>query len=87
MVVVDAVARLLPGVLGNEESALTESFSDGATLEHPQYTKPEVYRGWSVPPVLLSGNHAEIAAWRRERSRVATEQQHEKKDTLDNLSQ
>lgn len=87
MVVVDAVARLLPGVLGNDESALTESFSDGATLEHPQYTKPEVYRGWSVPPVLLSGNHAEIAAWRRERSRIATEQQHEKKDTLDNLSQ
>lgn len=85
MVIVDAVARLLPGVLGNDESAVTESFSDGVTLEHPQYTKPERYREWSVPPVLLSGNHAEIAAWRVERSRAATKQQHEKKDTVENL--
>lgn len=85
MIVVDAVARLLPGVLGNDESAVTESFSDGVTREHSQYTKPEVYRDWSVPQVLLSGNHAEIAAWRAERSRAATEQQHEKKDTVDNL--
>ena len=85
MVIVDAVARLLPGVLGNDESAVTESFSDGVTLEHPQYTKPERYREWSVPPVLLSGNHAEIAAWRAERSRAATKQQHEKKDTVENL--
>lgn len=64
MVVVDAVARLLPGVLGNETSALTESFSDGETLEHPQYTKPEVYKDWTVPAVLLSGHHAEIERWR-----------------------
>lgn len=68
MMVVDAVTRLLPGVLGNETSAITESFSDGATREHPQYTKPEVYRGWPVPPVLLSGHHAEIEAWRRNQS-------------------
>ncbi len=85
MVIVDTVARLLPGVLGNDESAVTESFSDGVTLEHPQYTKPERYREWTVPPVLLSGNHAEIAAWRVERSRAATKQQHEKKDTVENL--
>lgn len=87
MVVVDAVARLLPGVLGNDESAVVESFSAGSILEHPQYTKPERYREWGVPPVLLSGNHAEIAAWRADRSRIATEQQHEKKDTPDNLPQ
>ncbi len=64
MIIVDAVARLLPGVLGNETSAITESFSDGQTLEHPQYTKPEVYRDWAVPAVLLSGHHGEIEAWR-----------------------
>lgn len=87
MVVVDAVTRLIPGALGNDESAVTESFSDGVTLEHPQYTKPENYRDWSVPPVLLSGNHAEIAAWRMKRSRAATEQQHEKKDSVENLSE
>jgi tRNA (guanine37-N1)-methyltransferase len=85
MVIVDAVTRLLPGALGNDESAVTESFTDGQTLEHPQYTKPEVYRDWNVPPVLLSGNHAAIAAWRQERSRTATEQQYEKKDSLENL--
>lgn len=85
MVVVDAVTRLLPGALGNGESTVTESFSDGVTLEHPQYTKPEIYRDWSVPAVLLSGNHAEIAAWRAKHSSVATEQQHEKKENLENL--
>ncbi len=71
MMVVDAVARLLPGVLGNETSAVTESFHDGATREHPQYTKPEVYKDWAVPPVLLSGNHADIEAWRRDHSAAA----------------
>ncbi|CAB3392622.1 MULTISPECIES: tRNA (guanosine(37)-N1)-methyltransferase TrmD [Kyrpidia] len=64
MAIIDAVARLLPGVLGNEESARRESFSDG-WLEYPQYTRPPVYRGLSVPEVLLSGHHGEIARWRR----------------------
>lgn len=70
MVVVDAVARLLPGVLGNAESALTESFSDDATLEYPQYTKPELYGDWAVPKILLSGHHAAIARWRQEQQKT-----------------
>lgn len=85
MVIVDAVTRLLPGVLGNKESALTESFSCAGELEYPQYTKPEVYRSWSVPPILLSGNHAEIAAWRDQASRRVTWKQNEKKEILENL--
>jgi len=64
-VVVDAVARLIPGVLGNEESSKNESFSADA-LDWPHYTRPAVFRGESVPEVLLGGNHAEIARWRRE---------------------
>lgn len=64
MVIVDAVARLIPGVLGNEESARHESFAEGL-LESPQYTRPEEFRGWKVPEVLLSGHHREIEAWRR----------------------
>jgi tRNA (guanine37-N1)-methyltransferase len=68
MMIVDAVARLLPGVLGNALSTVTESFSDGATREYPQYTKPEVYHDWVVPPVLLSGNHAAIDAWRKDQT-------------------
>ena len=68
-VVVDAVARLLPGVLGNESSAVFESFQDGghagAVLDCPQYTRPAEFRGWKVPDVLLSGNHAEIRRWRQ----------------------
>jgi tRNA (guanine37-N1)-methyltransferase len=67
MVVTDAVVRLLPGVLGSGESLLNESHT-GGLLEYPQYTRPEVFRGWSVPDVLLSGNHGEIARWRREQS-------------------
>lgn len=67
MVVVDAVSRLLPGVLGHEDSASDESFSDGL-LEYPQYTRPAVYRGSEVPEVLRSGDHPRIAAWRREQS-------------------
>ncbi len=67
MVIVDAVARLVPGVLGSEESPLDESFSSGL-LEYPQYTRPREYRGHAVPDVLLSGNHAHIARWRREQS-------------------
>ncbi len=67
MVVVDAVVRLLPGVLGSEASAIDDSYATGL-LEYPQYTRPAVYRGWSVPEVLLSGNHAQIAKWRREQA-------------------
>jgi len=67
MVVVDAVVRLLPGVLGSEASAQDDSHIDGL-LEYPQYTRPEVYRSQAVPQVLLSGNHAQIAKWRREQA-------------------
>ncbi|NPV25895.1 MAG: tRNA (guanosine(37)-N1)-methyltransferase TrmD [Firmicutes bacterium] len=67
MVVVDAVARLIPGVLGKVESAWQDSFSDGL-LEYPQYTRPREFRGLSVPDVLLSGNHEQIRRWRREQS-------------------
>jgi len=65
MVVIDAVARLLPGVLGSEASPLDDSHANGL-LEYPQYTRPAVYQGWSVPEVLLSGDHARVAKWRRE---------------------
>lgn len=68
MTVVDSVVRLIPGVLGGEMSAEIESFSDGETLEFPQYTRPEEFRGMKVPEVLLSGNHAAIAKWRAENS-------------------
>ncbi len=64
LVVIEAVARLVPGVMGNEESATDESFSSGL-LEYPQYTRPAVFRGWAVPEVLLSGDHGRIARWRR----------------------
>ncbi|HEY4283801.1 MAG TPA: tRNA (guanosine(37)-N1)-methyltransferase TrmD [Chthoniobacterales bacterium] len=67
VVLVDAVARLLPGVLGDEQSAADDSFS-GDLLEAPQYTRPAEFRGWKIPDVLLSGNHAEIAAWRKEQA-------------------
>ena len=73
MVVIDTVARLLPGVLGDEESAQEESFSHGL-LEYPQYTRPAEFRGMKVPEVLLSGNHAEIARWRAEQARLRTQE-------------
>ena len=72
MVVCDAVLRKLPGALGDSRSALEESFSaalDGEP-EYPHYTRPSEYRGWRVPEVLLSGDHARIEAWRREQSRA-----------------
>jgi len=72
MVVIDAVTRLLPGALGDDESAHEESFSHGL-LEYPQYTRPAEFNGMKVPEVLLSGNHAEIARWRAEQSRLRTE--------------
>jgi tRNA (guanine37-N1)-methyltransferase len=64
LVVIEAVARLVPGVLGNESSVLEESFSDGL-LEYPQYTRPASFRGWEVPPVLRSGDHGRVGRWRR----------------------
>jgi tRNA (guanine37-N1)-methyltransferase len=64
LVVIDAVSRLIPGVLGNDASAATDSFSQGL-LEYPQYTRPAYYKGWSVPDVLVSGNHAQIERWQR----------------------
>jgi tRNA (guanine37-N1)-methyltransferase len=67
MVVIETVVRLIPGVLGSEESALDDSHVAGL-LEYPQYTRPPVFREWAVPEILLSGNHAEIARWRKEQS-------------------
>jgi len=69
MVVTDAVTRLIPGVLENEATEI-ESHSEPGVLEYPQYTRPEDYRGWKVPEVLLSGNHKEIEKWRKEKSKV-----------------
>ena len=68
MTIIDSIVRLIPGVLGGEKSTEIESFSDGETLEFPQYTRPEVFNGMKVPDVLLSGNHAAIAKWRAENS-------------------
>ena len=68
MTITDSIVRLLPGVLGGEASAEIESFSDGETLEFPQYTRPAEYRGMKVPEVLLNGHHGEIAKWRAENS-------------------
>lgn len=65
MVLIDAVARHIPGALGDEQSPEDESFADGL-LEHPQYTRPAEYRGWAVPEVLLSGHHAKIEAWKQQ---------------------
>ena len=68
LIIIDSVVRLIPGVLGGEQSAEIESFSDGDNLEYPQYTRPEDFRGMKVPEVLLSGNHGEIAKWREAHS-------------------
>jgi tRNA (guanine37-N1)-methyltransferase len=75
MTVIDAVIRLVPGVLGDERSSVEDSFSTGNRgLEHEQYTRPRDFRGLSVPEVLLSGNHGEIARWREERGRERTKE-------------
>jgi tRNA (guanine37-N1)-methyltransferase len=71
LVVVEAVARLVPGVLGNEESSTEESFAEGL-LEYPQYTRPAEFRGWTVPDVLRSGDHGKIAHWRRDEAERRT---------------
>ena len=72
MMMIDSIVRLIPGVLGGEKSAEIESFSDGETLEFPQYTRPEEFNGLRVPDVLLSGHHGKIAEWRAEQSRILT---------------
>ena len=72
MMMIDSIVRLIPGVLGGEKSAEIESFSDGETLEFPQYTRPEKFKGLRVPDVLLSGHHGKIAEWRAEQSRILT---------------
>lgn len=72
MVVVDSVMRLIPGVLGGENSAEIESYADGKTVEYAQYTRPEVFRGKKVPTVLLNGNHAEIDVWRLDEAQART---------------
>jgi tRNA (guanine37-N1)-methyltransferase len=82
MVVIEAVARLLPGVLGNEGSAADESFTSGL-LEYPHYTRPAEFRGWEVPPVLRSGDHAAVGAWRRTQALLRTAER--RPDLLDVL--
>ena len=79
MVVVDAVARLVPGVLGSDEAAAGDSHASGL-LQHPQYTRPPEFRGWRVPEVLLSGDHQAIARWRRSQALLRT--QHRRPDLL-----
>lgn len=76
MVMIEAIVRLIPGVIGNPESLIEESYSqaEGGLLEYPVYTKPASWRGLDVPEVLLSGNHANVAAWRSEQSRTITQQ-------------
>jgi tRNA (guanine37-N1)-methyltransferase len=73
LIIIDSVVRLIPGVLGGETSAIIESFSDGDNLEYPQYTKPYDFRGETVPDILLSGNHGEIAKWRAAHSKKASD--------------
>jgi tRNA (guanine37-N1)-methyltransferase len=72
LVVIEAVARLVPGVLGNDRSVAEESFAEEGLLEYPQYTRPADFRGWEVPEVLRSGDHARIARWRRGRALART---------------
>ena len=83
LVIIDAVSRLVPGVLGCETSADNDSFSDGL-LEHPHYTRPRNFNGWDVPEVLLSGNHAEIARWRRQQAILTTARR--RPDLIENAS-
>ncbi len=82
LVIIEAVARLLPDVLGNEESSRDESFSAGL-LEYPQYTRPADYQGWEVPPVLRSGDHGQVDAWRRQQALLRTAER--RPDLIDRL--
>ena len=86
MVIIDAVTRLLPGVLGDDESSQDESFSEGL-LEYPQYTRPAEFQGMKVPEVLLSGNHAAIEQWRQEQAKLRTEQRRPDLLQEDNLNE
>jgi tRNA (guanine37-N1)-methyltransferase len=74
-VVVDAIARLQTGVLGNETSSVDESFGEAGLLDWPQYTRPAEFRGWKVPEVLIGGNHEEVRKWRRNAAREKTQRQ------------
>jgi len=85
MLLIDAVIRLVPGVLGDETSAKYDSFSSSARLEYPQFTRPREYRGMTVPDVLLSGNHGAIAEWREQQSLERTRQR--RSDLLDGSSE
>ncbi|KKR05689.1 MAG: tRNA (guanine-N(1)-)-methyltransferase [candidate division WS6 bacterium GW2011_GWF2_39_15] len=71
LTIIDGILRLLPNVLGNEQSSINESFTEN-TLEYPQYTRPEEFMGWKVPPVLLKGNHSQIALWRDQKAKEIT---------------
>jgi tRNA (guanine37-N1)-methyltransferase len=85
LMIVEAVARLLPGVLGDERSALEDSFQESGELDHPHYTRPRVFRGLEVPEVLLSGDHKRIAGWRQEQAQARTLR--DRPDLLDNRGQ
>ena len=84
MLLIDAVIRLIPGVLGDETSSRYDSFSNAGLLEHPQYTRPREFRGMSVPDILLSGNHQAIARWQHEQSLKRTAER--RSDLLDEIS-
>ncbi len=82
MVLIDSLVRMVPGVLGDEQSSIEDSFSRGnRLLEYPQYSRPREFRGLSVPEVLLGGNHSEIARWRQEQSLERTRER--RRDLLD----
>ncbi len=74
LAIIEGVVRLLPGAVGNPDSTASESFRDAGLLEEPQYTRPAEFRGWTVPEVLLSGDHARIAAWRKSQRQERTRQ-------------
>ncbi|MBO0700597.1 MAG: tRNA (guanosine(37)-N1)-methyltransferase TrmD, partial [Zavarzinella sp.] len=80
MLVIEAVIRLVPGVLGDEQSAADESHSEAGRLEYPQYTRPREFRGMTVPEVLLSGDHGAIAKWRRQQSELRTRERQAKSE-------
>jgi len=85
LVLIDAVTRFIPGALGDPDGATDDSFGENGLLEYPHYTRPEEYRGWKVPQVLLSGNHSLIAKWRREQALIRTRKQ--RPDLLENKEQ
>ncbi|AWM37205.1 tRNA (guanine-N(1)-)-methyltransferase [Gemmata obscuriglobus] len=82
MVLIDTVIRLMPGVLGDEQSAADESHSEDGRLEYPQYTRPRVYEGLAVPDILLSGNHQAVAKWRREQSELRSRERNKPGDAI-----